>query len=128
MQQLAPTNRQNPNFITLLAVIAGFCRRLDIAGVVDPGPPVRDIAYATHGQVIEALIANRLTSPSPLVRVQGRQIRHCESQRSIRAANLPPSHVCTKVTDRVHPPLPSHLGMRRSQKVGSLYSGSCLIR
>lgn len=32
--------------------------------------PVRDIAYATHGQVIEALIANRLTSPTPLVHVE----------------------------------------------------------
>jgi hypothetical protein len=26
---------------------------------------VRDIAYVTHGQVIEALVANRLTSPTP---------------------------------------------------------------
>ena len=31
--------------------------------------PVRPIARATHGQVIEALIANRLTSPAPLVHV-----------------------------------------------------------
>ncbi len=53
-----------------LAVIAGFCRRLDIAGIVDRACPVRDIAYATHGQVIEALVANRLTSPTPLVHVE----------------------------------------------------------
>ena len=53
-----------------LPVIAGFCRRLDIAGIVDRARPVRDIAYATHGQVIEALIANRLTSPTPLVHVE----------------------------------------------------------
>ena len=51
-------------------MIAGFCRRLDIAGIVDRACPVRDIAYATHGQVIEALIANRLTSPAPLVHVE----------------------------------------------------------
>ena len=31
---------------------------------------MRDIAYCTHGQVIEALIANRLTSPAPLVHVE----------------------------------------------------------
>jgi hypothetical protein len=31
---------------------------------------VRDLADLTHGQVIEALVANRLTSPSPLVHVQ----------------------------------------------------------
>src|SRR6266705_2307951 len=34
-----------------------------------PGP-VREVALATHGQVIEALVANRLTSPAPLVHVQ----------------------------------------------------------
>ena len=49
-----------------LPVIAEFCRRLDIAGIVDRACPVRDIAYATHGQVIEALVANRLTSPTHL--------------------------------------------------------------
>ncbi len=53
-----------------LPVVAGFARRLDIAGIIDRAAPVRDIAYATHGQVIEALIANRLTSPTPLVHVE----------------------------------------------------------
>ncbi len=53
-----------------LPVIAEFCRRLDICGIVDRAAPVRDIAYVTHGQVIEALVANRLTSPTPLVHVE----------------------------------------------------------
>ncbi len=53
-----------------LPVIAEFCRRLDIAGIVDRACPVRDIAYVTHGQVIEVLVANRLTSPTPLVHVE----------------------------------------------------------
>ena len=53
-----------------LPVVAHFARLLDIAGIVDRAVPVRDIAYATHGQVIEALIANRLTSPTPLVHVE----------------------------------------------------------
>ncbi|MGH3948495.1 MAG: IS1634 family transposase [Pseudonocardiaceae bacterium] len=52
-----------------LPVVAGFCRRLDIAGIIDRAAPVRSVAYATHGQVIEALIANRLTSPAPMVHV-----------------------------------------------------------
>jgi transposase len=52
-----------------LPVVAGFCRRLDIAGIIDRAAPVRQIAYATHGQVIEALIANRLTSPAPMIHV-----------------------------------------------------------
>jgi len=51
----------------VLPVVAGFCRRLDIAGIIDRAAPVRDIARATHGQVIEALIANRLSSPTPMV-------------------------------------------------------------
>ncbi len=53
-----------------LPVVAAFVRRLDIASIVDRACPVRDIAYATHGQVIEALVANRLTSPTPLVHVE----------------------------------------------------------
>ena len=52
-----------------LPVVAGFSRRLDIAGIIDRAVPVREIAYATHGQVIEALVANRLTSPSPMIHV-----------------------------------------------------------
>lgn len=53
-----------------LPVVAAFCRRLDIAGIVDRACPVRDVALATHGQVIEVLVANRLTSPTPLVHVE----------------------------------------------------------
>ncbi|EWM14546.1 IS1634 family transposase [Kutzneria sp. 744] len=52
-----------------LPVIADYCRRLDLAGIIDRACPVRDLALLTHGQVIEALVANRLTSPAPLVRV-----------------------------------------------------------
>ena len=53
-----------------LPVVRDFCRRLDVAGVIDRLCPVRDVAHASHGQVIEALIANRLTSPTPLVHVE----------------------------------------------------------
>ncbi len=53
-----------------LPVVAEFCRRLDIVGIVDRACPIRNVAAATHGQVIEALVANRLTSPTPLVRVE----------------------------------------------------------
>jgi transposase len=52
-----------------LPVVAEYCRRLDLAGIIDRACPVRDLGYLTHGQVIEALVANRLTSPAPLVRV-----------------------------------------------------------
>ena len=52
-----------------LPVIADFSRRLDIAGVIDRACPMRDVAHLSHGQVIEALVANRLTSPRAMVAV-----------------------------------------------------------
>jgi transposase len=49
-------------------VAAGeMLRRLDVAGIVDGLCPIREIADLTHGQVIEAMIANRLSAPAPLV-------------------------------------------------------------
>jgi transposase len=53
-----------------LPVVAEFCARLRIRELVDAACPVRDLAELTHGQVIEVLVANRLTSPAPLVHVQ----------------------------------------------------------
>ncbi|WP_206306827.1 IS1634 family transposase [Streptomyces sp. F001] len=52
-----------------LPVAAEFLRRLDLAGTVDRLCPGRDIAHVTHGAVIETLVANRLTAPAPLWRV-----------------------------------------------------------
>ena len=53
-----------------LPVVAEFLHRLGVAETVDGLCPARDLALATHGEVIEALVANRLTSPRPLVRVE----------------------------------------------------------
>ena len=53
-----------------LPVVADFCGRHDLAGIVDRACPVREVATLTHGQVIEVLVANRLTSPTPLRRVE----------------------------------------------------------
>jgi transposase len=52
-----------------LPVVAEYCRRLDLAGIIDRACPIRDLAILSHGQVIEALVANRLSSPSPMVHV-----------------------------------------------------------
>jgi hypothetical protein len=52
-----------------LPVVAEYCRRLDLAGIIDRACPIRDVAILSHGQVIEALVANRLSSPSPMVHV-----------------------------------------------------------
>jgi transposase len=67
---LGPAAVEVDKVLGSLPVIADFCRRLDIRGIVDRAVPVRDIALCTHGQVIEALVANRLTSPRPLVHVE----------------------------------------------------------
>jgi transposase len=53
-----------------LPVVASFCQRLDLEGIVDRACPIRQVATLTHGQVIGALVANRLTSPTPLWRVE----------------------------------------------------------
>ncbi|KQM03183.1 hypothetical protein FF86_104644, partial [Frankia sp. CpI1-P] len=52
-----------------LPVVRDFLRRLGVASVVDRLCPVREDARLTHGQVIEVLIANRLTCPTAMVRV-----------------------------------------------------------
>src|SRR5260370_1384563 len=51
-------------------VVAECGRRLRIAEIVDELCPVRPVAWISHGEVIEALVANRLTAPAPMVRVQ----------------------------------------------------------
>ncbi len=56
--------------LAALPVVAEFARRLDIAGIVDRACPIRGVAILTHGQVIEALIANRLSAPAPLLHVE----------------------------------------------------------
>src|SRR6516164_5111888 len=53
-----------------LPVVAQFGRRLRIAEIIDELCPVREVAWISHGEVIEALVANRLTAPAPLVRVE----------------------------------------------------------
>lgn len=67
---LGPPQVQRDKVLGSLPVIVEFCRRLDIRGVIDRACPVRDVAIATHGQVIEALVANRLTSPQPLSHIE----------------------------------------------------------
>jgi transposase len=55
-----------------LPVVADFGRRLRVREIVDLLSPMRSVSTVevTHGQVIEVLIANRLTSPAPLLRVE----------------------------------------------------------
>ena len=68
--QLGPPSTEHEKVLGSLPAIANFCERLDIAGIVDRACPIRDVAIVSHGRVIEALVANRLTSPRPLVHVE----------------------------------------------------------
>ncbi|MFF0145190.1 hypothetical protein [Amycolatopsis sulphurea] len=53
-----------------LPVVADYGRPLDLAGIIDRACPIRRyVAILTYGQVTEAVVANRLTSPAPLPRV-----------------------------------------------------------
>src|ERR1700749_3082196 len=53
-----------------LPVVAEFGRRLRIPEIIDELCPVRPVGWITHGGGVEALVANRLTAPAPLVRVE----------------------------------------------------------
>jgi acetyl-CoA acetyltransferase len=55
-----------------LPVVAESGRRLRIAEIVDELCKVRPVARITHGEVIGALVANRLTAPAPMLRAQDR--------------------------------------------------------
>lgn len=61
------TRREVGPLLLVHAVLA----RLGIAGIVDRLAPMRGTALLTHGEVIEALIANRLCAPAPLYDVAG---------------------------------------------------------
>ena len=54
-----------------LPVVRDYLARLGVAGTIDRLAPIRDkVSRASHGEVIAALVANRLTSPTPLLHVE----------------------------------------------------------
>ena len=54
-----------------LLVVAAYLARLGLADIIDRAVPMRGRALLTHGEVIEALIANRLCAPAPLYDIAG---------------------------------------------------------
>jgi hypothetical protein len=54
-----------------LLVVRDYVRRLGIADIVDRAVPMRGKALLTHGEVVEALVVNRLCAPAPLYDVAG---------------------------------------------------------
>ncbi len=53
-----------------LPVIREYLDRLDLKERVDALAPVRPVAHLTNGEVVMALVANRLTAPRPLYDIQ----------------------------------------------------------
>jgi hypothetical protein len=64
---LAGTRRE----VGPLLLVRHFCARLGLAALVDARLPARRRAELSVGEVVQALIASRLCSPSPLYDVQG---------------------------------------------------------
>ncbi|MDQ3273864.1 MAG: DUF4277 domain-containing protein [Actinomycetota bacterium] len=54
-----------------LLLVAHYLRRLGLVGLVDDAAPMRGRSLLSHGEVITALVANRLAAPSPLYDVAG---------------------------------------------------------
>src|SRR6266511_4053444 len=54
-----------------LLVVVYYLRRFGLVGLVDAAAPMRGRAQAIHGEVIAALVANRLSGPAPLYDVVG---------------------------------------------------------
>jgi len=54
-----------------LLLVAHYLDRLGLATIVDDAAPMRGRASATHGEIITALVANRLCGPAPLYDVAG---------------------------------------------------------
>jgi hypothetical protein len=54
-----------------LLLVRHYLQRLELLTVIDRVAPMRGRAQLTHGEVICALVANRLTAPAPLYDVAG---------------------------------------------------------
>lgn len=54
-----------------LLLVRHFLGRLGLVKIVDAAAPMRGRAQLTHGEVIAALVTNRLSAPSPLYDVAG---------------------------------------------------------
>jgi transposase len=54
-----------------LPLVAFYLERLGVAEAVDRALPIRGRAQLTHGEVIAALVANRLCDPRPLYDIRG---------------------------------------------------------
>lgn len=79
---------------------------------------MRDVAILTHGRVIEALIANRLTSPRPLVHVEAwAEAWAVEEMFGIEASSLNDDRI-GRALDAIAPELEGIIGSIGAQAIG----------
>jgi hypothetical protein len=98
---------------------------LRVRDVIDGLCPVDDRSELTHGQVVEALVANRLTSPEPLVRVRDWPVGYAaEDVSGLRAEQLNDERV-GRALDAI---APTARGGRRNSRSGGSYGGSTATR
>jgi hypothetical protein len=72
-----------------LPVLREYLERLHLKERVDALAPVREVAHLTNGEVVVALVANRLTAPRPLYNiVEWAETWAVEETFGIRPADL----------------------------------------
>jgi Domain of unknown function (DUF4277)/Transposase DDE domain len=69
--RLDPPPAGTRRYVGPLLLVHHYLRRLELIGLVDQAAPMRGRAMLTHGEVIAALVANRLCGPAPLYDVAG---------------------------------------------------------
>src|SRR5674476_424680 len=62
-----------------LLLVEHYLRRLGLVELIDAAAPMRGKSLLTHGEVISALVANRLSAPAPLYDVSGALSRFATS-------------------------------------------------
>ena len=78
--RLDPPARGARRVVGPLLVVRHYLKRLGLVGIVDALAPMRGRAQLTHGEVIAALVANRLSAPSPLYDVAGWASSHAAAE------------------------------------------------
>ena len=69
--RLDPPRAGTRRLVGPLLLVACYLRRLGLVQLIDGLAPMRGRACLTHGEVVAALVASRLCSPSPLYDVAG---------------------------------------------------------
>ena len=69
--RLDPPQAGSRREVGALLLVRHYLERLGLVKIVDQATPMRGRAQLTHGEVIAALVANRLSAPSPLYDVAG---------------------------------------------------------